>query len=377
MRVALINGICAKHDAISNAVVAEYGYLQDKFGPEGVKFYGYALDYTNWNHKIVKSSAEILSDEYFLQADLVIFHFGIYYELFNTLLTGNGRAKQLVCFHNVTPKALLGAYHHEIIDNSLKQQHNLFFADHTYCDSIFNKDCLSAIGLPLDKLSVMGLPVEVPDNYNLKLNSDGCVRLLFIGRIVPSKGVLELLTALQLCIRSGVLNFELKIVGNFRFSDEFYVEDVRTVLRIDPELANRVELVGEVDDSVKYGMLMRADAFVLPTHHEGFCVPIVEALAAGCFVISYNNSNVPNVTGAFGILIATGDINALSETISELCRDWDKCEREGIEPILRSGKHLWPRSEFINEAKKWAKQFSQSSHKERFLDLIRLNLPNA
>ena len=48
VRVALINGICAKHDAISNAVVAEYGYLQDKFGPEGVKFYGYALDYTNW-----------------------------------------------------------------------------------------------------------------------------------------------------------------------------------------------------------------------------------------------------------------------------------------------------------------------------------------
>ena len=370
MRVALVNGICARHDAISNAIVAEYECLLDKFGPNGAKFYGYALDYPDWNNKIVESSAQILADDYFLRADLVIYHFGIYYELFNALLVGNGRAKQLACYHNVTPKELLGKHHHEVIERSLKQQYNLFFADHIYCDSGFNRDCLVALGLAPQKLSVMGLPVDaqVGDRSEVVLSQK--LRLLFIGRVVPSKGVLELVQALQQCLEWGQSNFELKIVGNLRFSDDKYVDEVRVALSSQPELACNVELVGEVDEPTKKMLLSWADVFVLPTHHEGFCVPIVEALAAGCYIIAYNNTNVPNVTGELGTLVNTGDISALAVAISEMCDEWRKSFSIGKAPVFSSGAKSWSRAEFITAAKAWAKQFSPFEHRRKFLKVV-------
>jgi len=357
VRVALINGICTKHDAISNAVVAEYSYLQEKFGPEGVKFYGYSLDYPDWNHKIVENSAQILGDEYFLNADLVIYHFGIFYELFNVVLLGNGKAKQLACYHNVTPKSLVGTRHHAVIDKSVMQQCNLYFADHVYCDSPFNRDCLIEIGIPLAKLSVMGLPVELAGKQKLAALGSGILQLLFIGRIVPSKGVLELLAALRQCVGRGHLNFALKIVGNLRFSDDTYIREVD-------------EFLGEVDDVEKQDILAQADALVLPTHHEGFCVPIVEAMAAGCYVISYDNSNVSNVMGGLGTLIETGDVSALGNAISALCAEWERSARAGSEPVFEINQRSCTRPEFIASARDWVKQFSPLQHKAKFLSLV-------
>lgn len=370
MRVALVNGMCTKHDAISNAVVAEYSYLHEKFGSDGVKFYGYSLDYTGWNHKIVQSSAQIFGDDYFLSADLVIYHFGIFYELFNVVLLGNGKAKQLACYHNVTPKKLLGARHHAVIDKSMVQQCNLHFADHVYCDSPFNRDCLLDIGIPAAKLSVMGLPVELAGKQKLAPLDSGTLQLLFIGRIVPSKGVLELLAALRQCVSRGSINFALKIVGNLRFSDEAYIREVHEFLDMNTDLAKHVEFMGEVDDVTKQGILALADALVLPTHHEGFCVPIVEAMAAGCYVISYNNSNVSHVMGGLGTLINTGDVSALSDAISVLCAEWRRSAQAGREPVFENNLRSWSRPEFIANAHNWAEQFSPSRHKSRFLSLV-------
>jgi len=376
VKVALINGICTRHDAISNAVVAEYAHLEEKFGLDGVKFYGYGLDYPGWNNKIVQNSAQIFGDEYFLSADLVIYHFGIFYDLFNTLLIGNGRARQLVCYHNVTPKEFLGLHHHEVIDKSIMQQCNMHFADHVYCVSAFNRDCLVDIGIPKANISVIGLPVEITKMRKVaNCVSSSILQLLFIGRVVPSKGVLDLLAALQQCLSAGCANFALQIVGNLRFSDEAYIRDVRDFLDAHPDLAERVEFLGEVDDVAKHAALALADALVLPTYHEGFCVPVVEAMAAGCYVISYNNSNMSNILGAFGTLVNTGDVAALGDAISKLCAEWQRSSQTGSEPIFTNKFRSWFRSEFVASAHDWVEQFSPLQHKQRFTSLVEQYLP--
>ena len=375
MRIAIIYGVCVKHDAISNAIAAEYRYLSERFGPDGVKFFGYQLEYPGWNHSIVQDSTQILGDSYFTSADLIIYHFGIYYELFNIILTGNGKAKQLACYHNVTPWKLLGSNYRGVIENSMRQQNNLFFADHVYCDSPYNRDCLRDFGMPDEKLSVMGLPIDVPGGQIRGKTSSETVRLLFIGRFVQSKGVLELLEALRQCLATGRGNYSLTVVGNRRFSDETYIGQMDAFLAANTELAKRVEYLGEVDETSKWNLLGNSDAFVLPTYHEGFCVPIVEALAAGCYVIGYDNTNVPNVVGELGALVTTGDVAALGRTLSGLCDEWAKSAGEGREPVLRNQHGSWTHQEFVRDANAWAAQFSGANHRRKFMGLVDRFLP--
>jgi glycosyltransferase involved in cell wall biosynthesis len=201
------------------------------------------------------------------------------------------------------------------------------------------------------------------------------VNLLFIGRIVESKGAQDLLLALAKCMDAGRRNFSLKIVGNLSFSDHKYIDELRSILKSNGELAKRVQLVGEVDDQEKWQSLRNADVFVLPTYHEGFCVPVVEALAAGCFVVSYNNSNVPNVTGDLGILVATGDIQALANAVTELCDEWTKGFHDDRELVIRSRTRTWTRSQFYRHAGIWAEQYSLVNRRSRYLDLIKRFLP--
>ena len=75
------------------------------------------------------------------------------------------------------------------------------------------------------------------------------------------------------------------------------------------------ELVGDASDEHKTKVLRDADLFVLPTYHEGFCVPILEAIAAGCRVITYDNSNTARVGGDLTTLVPTGDRVRLAAAI--------------------------------------------------------------
>jgi glycosyltransferase involved in cell wall biosynthesis len=89
----------------------------------------------------------------------------------------------------------------------------------------------------------------------------------------------------------------------------------------------KISIYGNAAEKTKLEVLQDADLFVLPTYHEGFCVPIIEALASGCRVISYDNSNVPDVSAGFAKLVETGNkaalTQAMSDVIDEIVSDHD------------------------------------------------------
>jgi len=70
-----------------------------------------------------------------------------------------------------------------------------------------------------------------------------------------------------------------------------------------------VRLHGDAPEDAKERILRDADVFVPPARHAGFCVPIVEALAAGCKVIAYDNSNTPAVTGGLASLVSLVNVD--------------------------------------------------------------------
>jgi glycosyltransferase involved in cell wall biosynthesis len=64
-----------------------------------------------------------------------------------------------------------------------------------------------------------------------------------------------------------------------------------------------------------------ADVLVVTSEHEGFCVPVVEAMAAGLPVVAFDQGAVPEVLGDAGVLVQDKDPYALAAAIAALLHD--------------------------------------------------------
>jgi glycosyltransferase involved in cell wall biosynthesis len=115
------------------------------------------------------------------------------------------------------------------------------------------------------------LPASLPKRASLPT---GAKTALFLSRIHPKKGVLELISAWS-SVRPT--NWRLVIAGPDDGGHRASVEALIARERLSAD----VELVGSVPDSEKWTLYADADLFVLPTFSENFGIVIAEALAAG------------------------------------------------------------------------------------------------
>jgi glycosyltransferase involved in cell wall biosynthesis len=319
MKIAYVNSICHRYDAISNAIRDEIGWLTA--AGHDVRLFAYSCDFDDVPYTRVDHETDVAFDPFFQDCELAVFHFGVYYPLFNLLPVVPVRAKRLVVFHNITPKECLPAASHALIDKSFAQASNIEFADHVVCVSETNLAVLRDAGittpatvLPLAIHTDLHAPPAKPSF------ADGVLRVLFIGRLVQSKGPLDFLQALEALLRRHPgLRVDAALVANIKFSDEDQVDAVKARIHaLDKAFSARlrIRLVGNAAEDVKQQLLSDADLFVLPTRHEGFCVPILEALASGCQVVAYDNSNTPAVSGGLARLVPTGDTAALADAMA-------------------------------------------------------------
>ncbi|PRE63355.1 hypothetical protein C6P82_18965 [Burkholderia multivorans] len=367
MRVSYVNGICVKNDAISNSIRDEIRALR-KSGIAGVRLYAYACEYDDIPSTVVSDVRDIAFDPHFLSSDLVIFHFGIYYPLFDLLSIVPARARRLVVFHNVTPREFVKPESRTLIDRSFSQMSNIAWADHVICVSDTNLNVLREAGintpatvLPLAIHSMSHPPSQKPSVV------DNVVRVAFIGRFVKSKGPHELLMALKnVLLSSSACRLKVDMVGNLLFSDPELLTQIETIVAaLVREYRGRIDVKihGNASEEQKHEILQDADLFVLPTYHEGFGVPIVEAISNGCYVIAYDNSNVPSVTNGFGRLVDTGCIDGLSAELAQA--------------VVKVTSDAWrgrgdeSYETFVKHATRYAEQFSPDRVAKNFVNLVR------
>src|SRR5262245_10717188 len=320
MRIAYINGVCVQHDAISNAIRDEINWLRG--GGHDAHLFAYSCNHSDLPFTRVEKEADVVFHPYFQSCDLVVFHFGVYYPLFNLIYLVPLRSKRIVVFHNITPKEYLPASAHDVIDRSFAQIANIAFADQVICVSETNRRLLHNAGISVPT-AVLPIAVHVELHAPERKPSfdDGLLRIAFLGRLVKSKGPADLLEAVSKVMESDTrIRLRLDLMGNLDFSDESVVADIRRRMQaMRHRFAVRLEvnIHGNAPELEKQRILADADVFVLPTYHEGFCVPVLEALASGCCVVTYDNSNLPEISGGLTNLVPTGDVGCLATAISE------------------------------------------------------------
>lgn len=132
------------------------------------------------------------------------------------------------------------------------------------------------------RLVDMRLGVETdPDAPRREPAADGALKLLYIGRIHPLKG-LDLLFSALAELDKGVC-WRLAIVGRDEKGTADALKLQAQALGLD---LSRIEFAGETSEAEKRRRLAAADLFVLPTRSENFGLVVSEALAAGVPVVT-------------------------------------------------------------------------------------------
>ena len=146
--------------------------------------------------------------------------------------------------------------------------------------------------------------------------ADAPLRLIYIGRLVPDKGLLETIEGLRIARNQGV-NARLVIAGNGPEEPR-----LRKYTR-EAGLTREVSFVGAAYGDHQAQLLAQADALALASYTEGLPYSLLEAMAAGVVPIVTPVGAIPDVVaeGEHGLLVAPRDAGAIAQAIAKLAAD--------------------------------------------------------
>ena len=166
------------------------------------------------------------------------------------------------------------------------------------------------LDVPVDRLTVC-TPGAPAWSRREREPESGC--LLFLGTLEPRKNLGVLLDAYERLLAQPPAPPPLVLAGGH--SD--LADDI--VARVSREpLAGHVELPGYVNDQQREALYRRAIVFVMPSHTEGFGMPVLEAMTVGVPVVIANRGALPEVTGTAGRQFEADDATRLSAILREL-----------------------------------------------------------
>lgn len=256
--------------------------------------------------------------------DIAIIHYSIGSEAFDHILATNAPA--VLAYHNITPPELLWEDAPGVALECAagrRALHGLVGRfDRVAANSSFSADELRGAGF--DDVYVTGV-VRPELSRGTRTRATGePQRLLFVGRGAPNKAQHDLILATTACRELG-LDVELRLVGTWE-GMETYEERCRAlVVRLGME--DFVVFAGSVSDEQLAGEYANADAFVCLSDHEGFCVPVIEALAADLPVVALARGAVAETVGRAGIVITDKQPSIVAEAIAMALNDPQAQER--------------------------------------------------
>jgi glycosyltransferase involved in cell wall biosynthesis len=262
------------------------------------------------------------------RGDVTIFHFALpspMTEAFRRLDAG----RRVLQYHNITPAAFFADYAPELFRLAAIGRQELAslvgHVDLALGDSEFNRRELEDLGFaPTGVLPIAvdtGRITNAPRRPALEtILGDGLINILFVGRIVPNKRIDDHIRLAEFYKRYVDSYYRFIFVGRYDGVPAYYAQ-VRALIAEYRMLPDRFWFTGAVPDEDLGAFYRWADAYVSLSEHEGFCVPLVEAMAADVPVLAYAAGAVPETLGGSGLLFAPKDLEVAAEMLGMLVYD--------------------------------------------------------
>jgi glycosyltransferase involved in cell wall biosynthesis len=363
MNVSILNLNLVARDAIGGCIINQVRFFQ-KRGDEVRVYVGHP---PNNVPASVKAATRVVAlgdliggrEEHFRLSDLFIYHYPGHYNLLESI-RGIERGTVIFYYHNVTPPELWGSDRdRELLIRGIEGTVLAHYADLCITVSPFNQqDLVERVGVAPEHVTVLPLAVplahfqpgerdpELVRRYGL----EGRRVLLYVGRMAGNKRI-DLLVEALAQIKRQFPGARLLLVGDDRSAPAF-----REVMAL---AQDRAEDLGVLQDVVWTGMVddlpahyRLADVFVTASLHEGFGLPLIEAMACGVPVVASHAGAMPWVIGDAGLLCEPGNARDLAEKVLTVLEDGDR------------------RQLLVEQGLRWAQTFSLEHYERGLADIV-------
>lgn len=335
LRVCLINTNCLLNDAVGNSVIEQLTYFQahghlvhvlvefaDERLPLHVRRSVFVTTLDEIKDGLVVGSRSWLAQQFF-QADLYIFHYPVYYELAEAIqLVESGMV--IFDYHGLTPPHLWGdasglsllvqgqqkAALAKLADYAIV--HSQYMSQELQSYSGFDPARIRVIpyGVPVEQFRPLPRDAELAERYGL---ADRRV-LLYIGRMAGNKRIDDLVRMLA-AVRRSYPDTVLMLIGDNKLPAYKQICDRALVIAGELGCAEQVMFTGPIGHAELYRYYSLCDVYVTSSLHEGFCIPVIEAMACGKPVVATDVTALPETVGDAGLLFPAEDTEAMARQV--------------------------------------------------------------
>lgn len=342
-RIIQIVDTYAYGDAIGNHVTAIYKKLKEL---------GYdTATYANYIDSRLANYAQHLNEYCDDSDDIIFYHLSIGCAL-NRMVT-RYKGKLVINYHNITPAHFMAPYNAnyvKIIESGYADTY--YLADKAaavIADSDYNGNELRKMGY---KCPIFTVPIIVkyddyqaePDSLVMNRYEDGIKNIVFVGRIAPNKKQEDVILDFYYYNKYFNPQSRLILVGNYNNGIESYYLKLK-------KYANKLGIKNIVfTGHIRFKEILAyyrvADLFLCESEHEGFCVPLVEAMYFDVPIVAYDSSAVGETLGEAGILLKEKNHPLAAAVMDQVIKDnslQEEMKKQGKKRLsyFQSGKHIY------------------------------------
>jgi glycosyltransferase involved in cell wall biosynthesis len=184
-----------------------------------------------------------------------------------------------------------------------------------------------------------GLPLE---KIKERARQTGPLRMIFLGNVLPGKGLNILLEALA---RLSLDSWQLTVAGSLTMNPS-YSDSIRNQISR-AGLFNNVTLTGSISQHEVPHYLAQNQVMVVPSYYEAFGIAYLEAMGFGLPVIATTAGGAHEIIrhGQEGFLVSPGDVDSLAQYIDQMNRDRNKLFEMSLSAYERANNHpTWDES---------------------------------
>lgn len=319
MKIINMIPILAFGDAVGNDALAVHRCLK-KAGYDSI----IAADHVD--ERLGGDIAVSVDDLSFIkQEDIVIYHLSTGHRLNERF--GALACRKIVKYHNITPPDFFFGYEKETVKACIagyKEAAELSGKpEFAFADSSYNKSELRALGYEceIEVLPIL-IPFEdykkEPDREVMEKMDDGLTNIIFTGRVVPNKRQEDIIRAFYFYQKYYNPRSRLILAGNHELIPAYYesLKEYMKALGV-----KNVIFSGHIKFPAILAYYKSADLFLCMSDHEGFCVPLLEAMFFDVPIVAKNTTAVGETLGGSGVLLPDGEPEMAAGIMNRILTD--------------------------------------------------------
>lgn len=328
MEFIILHQTISDGDAIGHDIQEMYKIIKNK----GISVWVFCENF-NSTEDIVNLNYELLKKKINEKSTVLIYHHSIYWKLGEEIIN-QSNCKLIMKYHNITPPIFFEKYsdNYTKLTTLGREQTKRLVRNPKFSflsDSEYNNKELLDLGVnieetsilaPFHKIEILSSLVKEQEEMISFLKSNGCINVLFVGRVAPNKGHLNICHVVNSYRKLYDMNIKFWIIGGYDQEINLYNQEIENLIQSN-QLDKNIIFTNKISAETLKSFFVGCDIFLCLSEHEGFGVPLIEAQYFEKPIVALNRAAVKETVGENQIVTDKFDPEYLASVIHTIAND--------------------------------------------------------